>query len=35
MGHPSIAYSATQVQRERTGPKGMFITPPECHDRLI
>lgn len=32
MGHPSISYSATQVQRERRGQKGMFIIPPEHHD---
>lgn len=32
MGHPSTSYSATQVQRERKGQKGMFITPPEYDD---
>lgn len=32
MGHPSTSYSATQVQRERKGQKGMFITSPEYDD---
>lgn len=32
MGHPSASFSATQVQRARKEPKGMFIMPPEYHD---